>query len=169
MANTERSAQYTQYRLLQGQILPAFSLPGTDELLYSPWKYKQREHLLLLFPLQEKTDERDLLLTTIARAYTDFRAERCTVLAVTPEDVSVNVELQRRLGLPFPLLSDLTGSAISHYTKWDTQSKEGKPCIVLADRYGAVYNQWVVENEEVLPPPAELLATLSYLNRLCTP
>jgi len=31
-----------------GEIIPAFTLPGSDGMPYSPWMYKQQEHLLLL-------------------------------------------------------------------------------------------------------------------------
>lgn len=30
-------------------IIPAFSLPGPDGMPHSPWDYKQRENLVLLF------------------------------------------------------------------------------------------------------------------------
>lgn len=42
-------AQTTKPLLESGQIIPAFTLPGADGMPHSPWDYKQREHLILLF------------------------------------------------------------------------------------------------------------------------
>ena len=48
--------------LERGQIIPPFTLPGTDSMPHSPWDYKQREHLILLFTQSAmKSEGRGLL------------------------------------------------------------------------------------------------------------
>lgn len=153
----------------KGQIIPAFTLPGADGMPHSPWDYKQREHLVLLFPSSATTTEGRGLLRAFAHDYSRFREEQCAILAVTPNTVLANVETQDTLHLPYALLADPDGKVITRYTTWDIQSRHVTPALILADRYGALYERWHVEQEIELPTITSLLDTLSYLNRLCTP
>lgn len=152
-----------------GQIIPAFTLPGADGMPYSPWAYKQREHLLLLFTRSTSSSETRGILRAFADEYKAFREETCAILAISPDTVIAHVETQEALHLPFPLLADPKGEVISRYTRWNPTGKEVTPSIVLADRYGALYQQWTTEDEADLPPIAEILASLDYMNKLCTP
>ncbi len=152
-----------------GQIIPAFTLPGADGMPYSPWAYKQREHLLLLFTRSTSSSETRGILRAFADEYKAFREETCAILAISPDTVIAHVETQEALHLPFPLLADPKGEVISRYTHWNPADKEVTPSIVLADRYGALYQQWRTEDEADLPPIAEILASLDYMNKLCTP
>jgi peroxiredoxin len=166
MANTD---QPSRPELLRGQIIPAFTLPGADGMPHSPWDYKQREHLLILFLNDTTTSEGRAVLRTFSRHYIDFRTEQCALLAITPEPVISHLQTQEELHLLFSLLSDVQGRVISRYTRWDSATHTLTPAIFLADRYGALYEQWIVEPEAALPPISELLETLQYLNNLCTP
>lgn len=152
-----------------GQMLPAFTLPGADGMPHSPWTYKQREHLVLLFTRSTSESETRGLLRAFGKEYRAFREEECAILAITPETVLGNLEAQEALKLPFPLLSDAQGQVIAKYTLWDKHTKEVTPSIVLADRYGAVYKQWMAEKEEDLVSIEEILEDLRYMNKLCTP
>jgi peroxiredoxin len=152
-----------------GQIIPAFTLPGADGMPHSPWDYKQREHLVLLFTRNTALSETRGLLRAFAQAYRLLREETCAVLVVTPDTVIVNLQAQEDLYVPFPLLADPKGDVISRYTHWNATTKEPAPCIVLADRYNALYEQWIAEQETDLPPIDEILASLRYINTLCTP
>jgi peroxiredoxin len=152
-----------------GQIIPAFSLPGTDGMPHGPWDYKQREHLLLLFLRSVTTSESRGLLRQFARQYRTVREEQCAILAVTPDTIIASLETQEILHLPFPLLTDVKGSVISRYTQWDETGHACQPALILADRYNALYAQWVAENEAALPSLEEILESLRYLNKLCTP
>lgn len=152
-----------------GQIIPAFTLPGADGMPHSPWDYKQREHLVLLFTRKTEYSETRGLLRAFAQAYRAFREEVCAILAVTSDTVIVNLQAQEELTLPFPLLADPEGVVTSRYTQWNGTTKELAPSIVLADRYNALYEQWIAEQEADLPPIEEILESLRYLNKLCTP
>ncbi len=152
-----------------GQIIPAFTLPGTDGMPHSPWDYKQRQHLILLFTRSTSSSETRGLLRTFAKEYSAFRAEQCSILAISPDIVFANLQTQEELHLPYPLLADPKGEVISRFTPWDATTGSLNPTIVLADRYNALYQQWLAENEAALPLIDELLELLSYLNKLCTP
>ena len=154
--------------LERGQIIPAFSLPGTDGMPHSPWDYKQREHLLLIFCQGTARKGQDLL-QTFAQHYRALREERCALLAITTDPVITNMQISEELHLPFPLLADVNRQIIQRYTHYDSHSTQFRPCIVLADRYNALYERWIELNEMVLPDPTEILASLQYLNNLCTP
>jgi len=166
MANTDQP--YCS-GLTRGQIIPAFTLPGTDNMPHSPWDYKQREHLILLFTSSITTSEGRGLLRAFSQAYKIFREEQCALLAITADPVISNLHAQETLRLPFPLLSDVQGRVIARYTQWDGTAQMLTPGIFLADRYNALYEQWTAGQEADLPPISELVATLQYLNRLCTP
>jgi len=71
------------------------------------------------------------------------------------------------LKLPFPLLADPTGRIIQHYTGWEATTHTVRPCVILADRYNALYEQWSADSEANLPPIQELLDNLQYMNKLC--
>ncbi len=152
-----------------GQIIPTFTLPGADGMPYSPWDYKQRQHLTLLFTRSTSSSETRGLLRAFAKEYSVFREEQCSILAVSHDTVIANLHTQEELHLPYPLLADPKGEVISRYTRWDASARTASPSIVLADRYNSLYQQWVVESEADLPPIEELLESLKYLNKLCTP
>ncbi len=153
--------------LLPGQIIPAFSLPAPDGRAYSPWDYKQREHLLLVFIEDPQRSEARALLWAFASHYQAWREEQCALLTITAMSVLINKEAQDSLQLPFPLLADPAGHVSRRYIPMDQQQRT--PCIILADRYGALYQQWIAHHEQELPDLADLLASLRYLNSLCTP
>ena len=155
--------------LEKGQIIPAFTLPGADGMPHGPWDYKQRENLVLLFTQRATTSEGRGLLHSFAYSYQDFREESCALLAVTADTVIGNLQAQEALHLPFALLADPRGDVISRYTHWEATTRMLQPGIVLADRYGALYEYWRAENEAGLPPIPKLLELLRYLNNLCIP
>ena len=163
--------EYTmeQPLLERDSIIPAFSLPGADGMPHSPWDYKQRENLVLLFLQSAVTSEGRGVLRTFAKHFQDFREEACAILAITADTVIANLDAQKALHLPFPLLADPQGSVMMRYTAWDGTQKNASPCIVVANRYNAVYQHWLVEQESDLPSIEELLESLRYLNSLCTP
>jgi peroxiredoxin len=161
------SEHFSSPQLEKGQIIPAFTLPGTDGMPHGPWDYKQREHLIVVFTRSVTTDAERELVRAFATHYTEFRQEYCAILGITAEAVITNLHMQEQLHLPFPLLADPTGRIIQRYTAWEATTHAVKPCIILADRYNALYEQWSTDNEVDLPSVQELLETLQYMNKLC--
>jgi peroxiredoxin len=161
--------QATKPLLEPGRIIPSFELPDADGMPYSPWNYKQRQNLLILFTRTITLSETRGLLRSFVQQYPAFREEECAILAISPNPVIVNLGTQEELRLPFPLLGNPKGDVITRYTCWDRATDTLSPSIVLADRYNALYQQWTAEDEAALPPIEELLESLRYLNHLCTP
>src|SRR5579863_432014 len=138
-------------KLQRDDIIPSFTLPGADGMPHSPWTYKQREHLVLLFTRSVASNETRGLLRAFTHEYTAFREENCAILAITPDTVISNLAAQGTLNLPYPLLADPKGEVIARYTYWDSATKTLLPSIVLADRYNALYQQWIAKQEANLP------------------
>jgi peroxiredoxin len=155
--------------LEQGQIIPMFTLPGTDGMPHSPWDYKQREHLLLLFITSTTTSEAHDLLNNYAQHYAEFREEQCSILVASLDPVLINLQTQEELHLPFALISDTSANTIVRYTQWEPTVRTLLPSMVLANRYNALYEQKIVASIAELPPIQDILASLRYLNLLCTP
>lgn len=155
--------------LRKGEVVPAFSLPGADGMPHSPWDYKQREHLVIILLSSSTTSEAHGILKEFKRQYSALREEYCAALVVTADTVIDNLHTQEELQLPFALLADPRGEVIAHYTHWDGTARTAQPSIVLADRYGALYAQWIAESEAELPSIETLLQDLQYINKLCTP
>lgn len=166
---TNQPLEHTNGLLQKGQIIPAFTLPGADGMPHGPWDYKQRDNLILLFTRSSEESETRGLLRTFVQHYAVFREEQCAVLAISADTVIANLRTQQALNLPFALLADPKGEVIMRYTSWNNVTHTLIPSIVLTDRYGALHQQWLVEQEASLPPIAELLASLHYLNSICTP
>lgn len=162
------SEQYQPF-LRTGEIVPAFSLPGADGMPHSPWDYKQREHLVIILLSSFATSEARGLLREFKQRYRELREEECAVLALAAETVVAHLRTQEELQLPFPLLADPQGEVIARYTHWDKAARTALPSIVLANRYGALYAQWIAEQEAELPSINVLLDDLQYMNKLCTP
>lgn len=158
-----------QPQLSPGEIIPAFSLPGADGMPHSPWDYKQREHLVIVLFTSAGSSEARGVLKALKRGYSLLREEYCAILAISANTVIENLQTQEELQLPFPLLADPRGEVIARYTSWNGATRDVQPSIILANRYGALYQQWIVESEAALPPIDALLQDLQYLNKLCTP
>jgi peroxiredoxin len=155
--------------LRTGEIVPAFSLPGADGMPHGPWDYKQRENLVILLLSSAGTSEARGVLNEFKRQYRALREEECAVLAVTADTVIEHLRVQEELQLPFPLLADPQGTVLARYTYWDVQAHVALPGLVLTNRFGALYTQWIAEREAELPQIAVLLEDLQYLNNLCNP
>lgn len=158
-----------QSLLHTGEVVPAFSLPGADGMPHSPWDYKQREHLVIVLLTSAGSREAWEILQALKRGYSLLREEYCSVLVVTANTVIENLHTQEELQLPFPLLADPRCEVIARYTYYDKSTRQAQPSVVLANRYGALYQQWMAESEAALPPIDVLLQDLQYLNKLCTP
>ncbi|HET8840345.1 MAG TPA: redoxin domain-containing protein [Ktedonobacteraceae bacterium] len=161
-------AEEHQPFLHTGELVPAFSLPGADGMPHSPWDYKQREHLIIILLSSARTGEARGVLRAFKRQYSTLREENCSLLVVTADTVLDHLQVQEELQLPFALLADPQGSVLARYTYWDAQQHTARPSLVLANRYGAIYAQWITENEAELPAIEVLLEDLQYLNNLCT-
>ncbi|WP_069803647.1 peroxiredoxin family protein [Thermogemmatispora onikobensis] len=151
------------------EMLPSFALPDPAGVLRGPHDYKQRDHLLLLIVRSVELPGTRAFLKQFTEAEPALREEQCSLLAISPDHRARNAEVQASLRLPFPLLADPEGHVIARLTQWEAPRRALNPSLLLADRYGELYQQWVSADEHALPPLSELLSCLRYLNRLCCP
>ncbi|MBX5457602.1 MAG: redoxin domain-containing protein [Thermogemmatispora sp.] len=168
-ASCAQPALAAQAKLGAREMLPSFALPDPAGVLRGPHDYKQRNHLLLLIVRSVELPSTRIFLQQFAEAEPVLREEQCSLLAISPDHLVRNAEAQASLRLPFPLLADPTGEVIARLTQWEATQRALNPSLLLADRYGELYQQWVSADEQALPPLSELLSCLRYLNRLCCP
>jgi peroxiredoxin len=161
MSNTNQPEHQQESFLQPGQVIPAFTLPGADGMPHSPWDYKQRQHLVLLFTRNSSSLETRGLLRAFARAYTSFREEDCSILAISPDTVIANLHTQEELNLPYPLLADAKGEVISRYTQWNATAGTLNPSIALVDRYNVLVTMLKVLSPGTTEPgePVEKIIT----------
>jgi peroxiredoxin len=161
MTDDKSSCPYLE----RGQIIPAFSLPGTDGM---PLLIKEQR--MQTPPPNPPNKEGPFPPWLKHRGIlARFCEERCALLAITADPVITNIQISEELHLPFPLLADVNRHAIPRYTYYDAHSTQFKPCIVLADRYNALYEHWIELDEMDIPASTEIFASLRYLNSICTP
>lgn len=146
-----------------GQTIPDFTLPGADGMPHSPWDYNQLQHLLLLFTRSSSSSETRGLLLAFAQHYSAFREKECSILAISPNTVVVNLHTQEELHLPFPLLADPKGEVISRYTQWDATTGTLKPSIVLADRYTVMITMLKVSSSGITEPGEPVEKIIAHL------
>lgn len=149
--------------LESGQLIPAFTLPGADGMPHSPWDYKQRQHLILLFTHTTSSSETRGLLRAFAQEYSTFREEQCSILAIAPDTVLSNLHTQDELHLPYPLLADPKGEVISQYTCWDATIHTLNPSIVLADRYTVLNTMFKVSSPGSTEPGEPVEKIIAHL------
>ena len=94
---------------LLNQLAPGFSLESTDDQTISPWDYKGKKGLVMLF--FDPRDSRDLaVLSEIRRRYREITDASAEVLAIASGPKVELMECAEGMDLPFPLLSDLSRS-----------------------------------------------------------
>src|SRR5207247_4978845 len=68
-----------------GEMIPAFTLPGSDGMPYSPGMYKQQEHILLLILLITSSSKDRGLLKDFAWELLCFRVVEIALLVRSAE------------------------------------------------------------------------------------
>ena len=113
---------------LLNQLAPGFSLESTDDQTISPWDYKGKKGLVMLF--FDPRDSRDLaVLSEIRRRYREITDASAEVLAIASGPKVELMECAEGMDLPFPLLSDADNDARSRYGVSATS-------VFVTDRFG---------------------------------
>lgn len=139
-----------------GQMLADFSLPSTVGRPLRISDYRNRSNLVVIFTGQYPLSIQDWLQHLGDHA-ADFTADETQVLIVAPLTLD-SIESQDRLtNLPFPVLADANGQVHRSLDVWGNA-----PAVVVTDRYGEIYSV-----DQGTPDPAEILASLNYIELLC--
>lgn len=153
-------------KLRVGQVMPGFSLPSTLEKDVALRDYKQKKNVVLFFYHGIWCERGVERLREFAENYEAFRELNAEVLAISsdePDRLAVEPAAQ---GLPFPLLADTEGTTIERYTYRD-EAGFPLPSVFVADRFGALYSQSIVDDERELPGQQAILETVRFIESQC--
>ncbi|MBL7964174.1 MAG: redoxin domain-containing protein [Flavobacteriales bacterium] len=129
------------YRVQVGMVAPDFELPDAEGCPVRLSDLRGRHPVLVLFVRGDWCPGCHMMLRTYERGRARFLEKGVHVLAVGPDDIAVNREMVRRIGVGFSMLSD----------------KEQQ----VSGTYGVIYGNPVIEMgvdyAEGIPLPASFL------------
>jgi peroxiredoxin len=160
----EASAQ----ELKIGKPIPLFQLPATARSQQlGPWDYKQNNNLVLFFFHSPRCAPCRQLLRDLARGYSEYPQLSTEVLGICEAGIGELSQLQRELGLPFPLLSDVGGKVIGDYLGQKGGGGLAQTAVFVADRYGVLYTSAAATDADELPGEGEIRDWLSFIEIQC--
>lgn len=148
-------------------IIPFFNLPSTKGGYVKPWDYKQRKHLVIYFFRGADCAECKNTLRKFADNYSEYMRLSTEVLTIGKDDLDSLIGLTDSMRLPYPVLSDKNGEAASRYTYISPETKGPVPSIFVADKFGSLEEEWIVNEEKELPGQDELLSLLGLFELRC--
>ncbi|MCL6472566.1 MAG: peroxiredoxin family protein [Firmicutes bacterium] len=148
-------------------IIPFFDLPSNKGKNIRPWDYKQRKHLVVYFFGGADCVECRNTLRQFAEHYTNYRQLNAEVLAIGRDNLDNLSRLADSLSLPFPVLSDKNGEVTNAYTYINPKTSMPYPSIFVADKFGSLEEEWIVESEYELPTQDEILSVLQLFELRC--
>lgn len=148
-------------------IIPFFNLPSTKGGYIKPWDYKQRKHLVIYFFRGVDCAECKGTLQKFAENYGEYMRLNAEVLAIGKDDLDSLIEITASMRLPYPVLSDGDGGVANRYTYIDPETKGPVPSIFVADKFGSLEEEWIVNDEKDLPSQDELLSLLELFELRC--
>ena len=127
----------------EGDVAPDFTLQSDEGRAVSLHDYRGRKVVLYFYPkdgtpgcTKEATDFKGLV--------DEFREENAVILGVSKDSVQSHQKFRRKLGLPFPLLSDPDGTVLDLYGVWKEKTLYGRTFMgtdrttFLIDEHGTV-------------------------------
>lgn len=129
------------YRVQPGKPAPDFELPDQNGQLVKLSDYRGKHPVLLIFVRGDWCPGCHMMLRTYERNREKFMEKGIHVLGIGPDDISVNKDMVKRIGVAYKMLSD------------DKQQ--------VSTQYGVVYNNPIIELSidyaEGIPLPASFL------------
>ena len=153
--------------LKPGKMIPLFRLPATDrQQQLGPWDYKQHKNLVLFFFHSPRCAPCRQLLRDLAKGYSEYPNLNTEVLAISQAGIAELDQLQREVGLPFPLLSDTGGKVFNAYVGRGAGILP-ETAVFIADRWGALYTRATATDADALPGESEIRDWLSFIEIQC--
>ena len=160
-------AVYRKEKLRTGTIIPFFNLPSSKGRYIKSWDYKQRKHLVLyLFGGMKCTECRETL-NKFAKNYHQYQQLNAEVIAIGRDGLDAIARLAKELNLPYPVLADPKGNAIDKYTYINSETGMPYPSVFIADKFGALEEEWVVTSEHDLPGQEQILGIIELFELRC--
>jgi peroxiredoxin len=140
-------------------LMPHFDLPAAGGKRVMTWNYKGQKNLVILFVLSLFGEWQEHL-GRLAGAYQQYQDHNAEILVVSQDNVETLDGIAGRLGIPFPLLSDVDGSVTEKYTALT-------PSVFVIDRYGELYAQSTAAMNEEFPDYQRILDGLHLIELQC--
>lgn len=154
-------------KISTGSIIPFFNLPSSKGGYVRSWDYKQRKHLVIyIFGKADCVECRETL-RKFAEHYFEYKRLNAEVIAIGMDDLDKLRVLAAELNLPFPVLSDAKGEVAGKYTYIDPETSAPLPSLFIADKFGSLDEEWIVNSERELPSQDDILSTLQLFELRC--
>lgn len=151
-------------KLKLNRPVPIFELPSTLGRNIQSWEYKQRKNVVILF-LCSDSDKNRKILQDFADNYDQYLSQNTEILAIITKDQEAINKLQVELALPFPILSDISGTVADKYTQ--IIDKCPLPSVFVTDKFGILYYQSTLEKEDEFFEQGKILEWLDFIEAQC--
>jgi len=148
-------------------VVPYLNLPSNKGGKINLWDFKQKENLVIIFHHGSECSHCKTKLKELAEVYPDVRELEAEILAVSFDTLAKIRNYARKVGIPFPMLSDPSRETTEKYTLIDEGRKAPYPSLFITDRFGVLRYQKIVEEADDLPDGKEVLAWLLLLQTEC--
>lgn len=131
----------------EGEPAPDFSLPATGGETISLSKLKGKNVVLYFYP-KDDTPGCTIEAKDFRDRMKEFESQNTVILGVSKDSIKSHDKFREKFCLPFPLLSDESGSVCEAYGVWVEKSMYGKKYMgidrvtFLIDKQGNIANIW---------------------------
>ncbi len=144
-------------RLEIKEIIPPFQLMSAEDKPVNTRSFKQKKNLILVFISAESRPDCIEFLRGMIGAHLEYQDEHTEALVVVRGDQQAANKLHKELHPPFPILYDAFGIVTNEYT-------DRLPAVIISDRHGRLYAEWIVGEGGSFPTHKELLDTIDLMN-----
>ncbi|MEB3209925.1 MAG: redoxin domain-containing protein [Leptolyngbyaceae bacterium] len=157
-------------------LIPSFQLQAINrDAEITPWAYKQRSSLVILFFHDSTCEACSNLLLSFAQQYSTYRTLETEVVAIaTTHESNLSTPLQQfaeHHSIPFPILWDQEGIVRQAYLGQHASSSAVG--IFVCDRYGGLHMQAIADEADQLPSEADIRGWAEFVDMqspgCCTP
>ncbi|MEM2911750.1 MAG: redoxin domain-containing protein [Candidatus Bathyarchaeia archaeon] len=149
------------------EVVPYLNLPSNNGINVNLWDFKQRKNLVLVFHHGRACNYCRNKLKQLAKAYKEIQFLEAEVLAISFDNIEDLKDQGREDALPFPLLSDQSGTTSEMFTFIDNSRNTPFPSVFITDRFGALRYQKIAEEATDLPSASEILSVLGLIQIEC--
>jgi peroxiredoxin len=103
-----KSSEILQEALKEGDVAPDFVLPNQDGKMVSSIDLRAKGPIVIIFFRGNWCTYCNATLRMIRKYSPHFKARGATVVAISPQTIERNKEIQKSAGLNFPILSDVS-------------------------------------------------------------
>lgn len=149
--------------LRPGQRLPVMTLPAVPDGHPVELRDPMRGAPVVVVLRDASSTAGAELLDRLTQAAESLELWAGRPLAIVPGPLEEATQLVGRVeGVPFPVLADVDGAALRRLGV-----QRGKAALLIADRWGVVYDAVEADSEAELPPESETVEWAKYLSTQC--